>query len=112
MTALPPEPGPGSVPAGGPEPSRRLPQTLGGTIFLVIIAMTGVGLTFVVAGPWRTGLSWIGAGLLIGAASRVVLSDRRAGMLRVRRRWSDVLMLVVAGVALLVLAQFDPDQTL
>ena len=100
------------MPAGGPEPSRRLPQTLGGTIFLVIIAMTGVGLTFVVAGPWRTGLSWIGAGLLIGAASRVVLSDRRAGMLRVRRRWSDVLMLVVAGVALLVLAQIVPDQPL
>ena len=33
-------------------------------------------------------------------------------MLRVRRRWGDVLLLTVAGVALVVLAVIVPDQPL
>ncbi len=91
-------------------PSRRLTQTLGGTAYLVVLAMTAVGLGIVVAGAWRTGLVWMGVGLLLGAACRTVLSERAAGMLRVRRRWSDVLMLVAAGVTLIVLAVVVPAQ--
>ena len=41
---------------------------------------------------------------------RQVLSDHSAGMLRVRRRWSDVLMLSVAGVGLIVLSIVVPNQ--
>ena len=62
------------------------------------------------AGAWRTGVSWIGAGLLLAAASRLVLSERGAGMLRVRRKWSDVLMLTVAGLGLIVLSVVVPNQ--
>jgi hypothetical protein len=75
-----------------------------------VVAITLVGLGITVAGSWRTGISWIGAGLLVGALSRLVLSERGAGMLRVRRRWSDVLMLTVGGVALVVLAAVIPNQ--
>ena len=79
-------------------------------VYLAVLAAAVVGLLFVLAGAWRTGLSWIGTGLLFAAATRLVLSERGAGMLRVRRKWSDVLMLTVAGVALIVLAVAVPDQ--
>jgi hypothetical protein len=86
------------------------PQTVGGVVYLGVLAAAAFGLFLVLVGAWRTGLSWIGVGLLVGAAARLVLSERGAGMLRVRRRWSDVLMLVVAGVGLLVLAVVVPNQ--
>lgn len=93
-----------------PDGPLRRPQTLGGVVYLGVLAASFVGLGVVLAGAWRTGLSWIGAALLVAAVSRLVLSDRRAGMLRVRRRWSDVLMLTIAGVGLIVLTVVVPDQ--
>ena len=93
-------------------PPRRLPQTVGGTIYVLVVAMALVGLGIVVAGAWRSGLVWIGVGMLLGALTRAVLSERAAGMLRVRRRWSDILMLTVAGIGLIVLAVIVPDQPL
>ena len=93
-----------------PESPLKRPQTVGGVIYLAVLAASLVGLGIVVAGAWRTGISWIGGGLLLAAASRLVLSERGAGMLRVRRKWSDVLMLTVAGVGLIVLAVVVPNQ--
>ena len=95
-----------------PEPDGpfKRPQTLGGVIYLAVLAASLVGLGIVLAGAWRTGISWIGAGLLVAAAARLVLTERGAGMLRVRRRWSDVLMLTVAGVGLIVLSVAVPNQ--
>jgi hypothetical protein len=88
----------------------RRPQTLGGTIYLMVLAASLVGLGIVAAGAWRTGVGWIGTGLLVAAMARLVLPEEAAGMLRVRRKWSDVLMLTVAGVALLVLSVVVPNQ--
>ncbi|MEO5709396.1 MAG: DUF3017 domain-containing protein [Nocardioidaceae bacterium] len=93
-----------------PENPLKRPQTVGGVIYLAVVAASVVGLGIVLAGAWRTGVSWIGAGLLLASASRLVLSERGAGMLRVRRKWSDVLMLTVAGVSLIVLAVVVPNQ--
>jgi hypothetical protein len=93
-----------------PDGPLKRPQTLGGLVYLTVLGAAVVGLAIILLGAWRTGLSWIGAGLLLAATTRLVLSERRAGMLRVRRRWSDVLMLTVAGVALIVLAVVVPDQ--
>jgi Protein of unknown function (DUF3017) len=101
------------VPGPAPEPPpRRLPQTPGGTVYIVVVGVVTVGLALVVAGEWRTGLVWMGIAMLGGALTRAVLSDRAAGMLRVRRRWSDVFLLSVSGVALVVLAVIVPDQPL
>jgi hypothetical protein len=96
------------TPTEGP---LKRPQTLGGVVYLGVVAAALVGLTLVLAGAWRTGLSWVGTGLLVGALTRLVLSERGAGMLRVRRKWSDVLLLTVAGVGLIVLAIVVPTQT-
>lgn len=95
------------TPQDGP---LKRPQTLGGVVYLGVLAASGIGLVLVALGAWRTGLSWIGVGLLVAAATRLVLSERRAGMLRVRRRWSDVLMLTVAGVGLIVLTVVVPGR--
>jgi hypothetical protein len=93
------------------EEPRRKPSTLGGLVYLIVVAATGVGLAVVAFGPWRRGVGLIGLALLLGAAMRAVLPDRDAGMLRVRRsRWVDVLMLAAVGTALLVLASVIPDQ--
>jgi hypothetical protein len=94
-----------------PDGPFKRPQTLGGVVYLSVLAASLVGLGIVAAGAWRTGVSWIGTGLLVAAAARLLLSERGAGMLRVRRRWSDVLMLTVAGIALIVLAIVVPNQT-
>jgi multisubunit Na+/H+ antiporter MnhB subunit len=93
-----------------PDGPLKRPQTLGGLVYLVVVAASLVGLGIVFAGAWRTGLAWIGAGLLLSAVTRLTLSERRAGMLRVRRKWSDVLMLSGAGVALIVLTIVVPNQ--
>ena len=90
-------------------PLRR-PQTLGGVVYLAVLAAAFIGLGIVFAGAWRTGVTWMGAGLLVAAATRLVLSERGAGMLRVRRKWSDVTMLTCAGLALIVLAVIVPNQ--
>jgi hypothetical protein len=90
-------------------PLRR-PQTLGGVVYLAVLAAALVGLGIVAAGAWRTGLAWLGTGLLVAALFRLVLSEHGAGMLRVRRKWSDVTMLTLAGVALIVLTVVVPNQ--
>ena len=91
---------------------RRVPRTIGGVVYLLVVAMTLIGLGITVAGAWRTGVGWMGAALLLGALARAVLSERGAGMLRVRRRWSDVVTLTIVGVALIVLAVVVPEQPL
>ena len=93
-----------------PDGPLKRPQTLGGLVYLGVLGASVVGLGIVAAGAWRTGLSWIGVALLVASGTRLVLTERRAGMLRVRRKWSDVLMLTVAGVALIVLTIVIPDQ--
>lgn len=90
---------------------RRLPSTLGGVVYLVVVTACGGGLAVVAFGPWRRGVALIGVGLILAALMRSTLSDHDAGMLRVRRqRWIDVVMLSGAGIALLVLASVIPDQ--
>ncbi len=91
------------------QPSRR-PSTFGGMVYLLVVAMAIVGLVITAAGAWRTGVSWLGVGLLIGAGFRAVLTERGAGMLRVRRRISDVVMLAAGGTTLLLLAITIPNQ--
>lgn len=90
---------------------RRIPSTLGGRVYLIVVAITVAGLVITALGPWRRGISLIGAGLLFGAFTRTLLRERDAGMLRVRRhRWVDVLMLGGVGTALIVLASVIPSQ--
>jgi hypothetical protein len=93
------------------EEPRRIPSTLGGLVYLIVVGVSAVGLLVVAFGPWRRGVGLMGVGLVLAALMRASLGDRDAGMLRVRRsRWVDVLMLGGAGIGLIVLASVIPDQ--
>lgn len=98
----------------GDQPSdddaRRYPSTIGGAFYLLVLAATAVGMCIVVWGNWRTGVRWIGAALVFGALVRLVLPSRDAGMLAVRSKWLDALLLSGVGAALFFLAATIPNQ--
>ena len=70
---------------------------------LAAILVVGVGLVLVTFGYWRRGLVVIGLALIGAAVLRLLLPLRRVGLLAVRSRSVDVLLLAGAGLALTVL---------
>ncbi len=101
---LPPE---GSRAAMGRDhalPFRQWPISL-------VLAVVGIGLfvTWTGDGRFRYGLLIVGGALLLGALLRAVVPE--VGMLAVRSRFTDVLLLTLLGgaiVLLALLAQPDP----
>ena len=91
---------------------RRHPSTIGGLFYLVVLAITAVGIVISWTGDWRLGVKWIGAALILGAVVRVVLPRRDAGMLAVRNRAVDAVMLSGVGVTLIFLSESIPNQPL
>lgn len=88
----------------------RKPSTLGGLIYLAVLAAALIGVVVAASGAWRSGVSWIALALLAAAGARLALPDDDAGMLRVRRKSFDATILVTMGVALLALVASIPDQ--
>jgi hypothetical protein len=76
---------------------------------LLIVLAGGVSALLVVAlDGFRLGCSLLGASVLFAAAARTVLPARRVGLLVVRSRAFDVLVLAAMGAALVVLAAVVP----
>jgi cation transport ATPase len=95
------------------EPTRRRrPSTIGGAVYLVVLAAAGVGLSIVARGNWRLGVKWIAASLMVAAVVRLALPAGEAGMLAVRRRFLDVALLAAVGVGLWFLSVNIPNQPL
>lgn len=87
------------------------PSAVGTGILTATIALVALGLAVMAGGDWRIGVALAGAGLDVAGVSRLVLSTRVAGPLRVRHsRWSDAFTMCALGTALLVLAWLVPDQ--
>jgi hypothetical protein len=98
-----------------PEPDvervpRRYPSTIGGAFYLLVLAASIAGLVIVGHGNWRLGVRWIGSALIFAAVVRLFLPAHEAGMLAVRRRYLDVLLLAVVGVVLWFLSGSIPNQ--
>jgi hypothetical protein len=91
---------------------RRYPSTIGGFFYLLVLAATGIGIWISWSDDWRWGVKWIGAALILAGLVRLVLRQRDAGMLAVRKRWIDVLMLVGGGATLIFLSESIPNQPL
>jgi hypothetical protein len=70
---------------------------------LAAILVVGAGLVLVTFGEWRRGLVIIGLALMGAALLRLLLPLRRVGLLAVRSRSVDVLLMGGAGLALTVL---------
>jgi hypothetical protein len=114
-----PRPGPDldppvdDVPPESAEPEgRRYPSTIGGVFYLVVLGVSAVGLGIVTQGNWRLGVRWIAAALTFAALVRLVIPAQQAGMLAVRRRAVDVVILAALGVALWFLSKNIPNQPL
>lgn len=87
----------GSAAAGRdrPVPVRQWPIVL-------VLTIVGVGLLVTALDAWRAGIVTIGVGLLVGAALRAVLPE--VGMLAVRSRFTDIMVMGVLGLVIVVLA--------
>lgn len=94
-----------------PDAPYRTPggKTLGTVAFLVAMALGLVGLGIAVAGPWRQGVGYVGGALLLACLARLVLPDRMAGMLRVRRKAVDVVILLALGLGVVTLSLVVPS---
>ena len=110
MDQPPVDPHPGEV-APEPEP-HRYPSTVGGLIYLAVLVATGVGIAFCSTGDWRLGVKWVGAAMIAGAAARLVLRRKDAGMLAVRNRAVDAGLLSGVGATLVFLSESIPNQPL
>ncbi|WP_372729417.1 DUF3017 domain-containing protein [Nocardioides sp.] len=110
-----PEASESEVEAEGGEPEelgRRYPSTIGGLFYLLVLAGTFIGIAVVTWGQWRHGVRWIGGSLIAAAGVRLVLRARDAGMLAVRHRVVDAVLLGGVGAVLFFLASTIPNQRL
>lgn len=89
---------------------RRYPSTIGGAIYLAVLAVVAAGMGMVVVGEWRTGVRTIAGALVFASAVRLTLRPRDAGMLAVRNKVVDACVLTGLGAALIFLAGSIPDQ--
>ena len=97
-----------------PDPSHditpRKPRTVGGALYLVMLAATAAALVLIALDRWRTGLALLGGALLVGAVARLVLPQHQAGMMGIRRKLVDVTTLLALGGAVTVLAFLIPGR--
>jgi len=92
------------------EEERRYPSTIGGAFYLLVMATGALGIAIVWGGDWRLGIRCLAGALSAAALLRLVLPARDAGMLAVRNRWFDAVLLGGLGAALFFLATTIPDQ--
>jgi hypothetical protein len=92
------------------EDERRYPSTIGGAFYILVLAVSAVGIGIVWYGDWRLGVRFLAGSLCAAGALRVVLRQRDAGMLAVRNRFLDATVLVGIGAALFFLTATIPDQ--
>jgi hypothetical protein len=105
------EPPAADVPPESAEPEgRRYPSTLGGACYLLVLVVSAIGLGLVSQGHWRAGIKGIAGALIFAALVRLVIPAQQAGMLAVRRRSVDVVILVVVGLGLFFLSTNIPNQ--
>ncbi|MFB9313748.1 DUF3017 domain-containing protein [Nocardioides plantarum] len=97
--------------AVAPRRRRRLwPERIGGVFYLGVLAASGTAFLVIVLGDWRVGVRVLASALIAAGVLRLVLRQDDAGMLAVRRRSIDVLLLLVVGTSLWWLAGSIPDQ--
>jgi Protein of unknown function (DUF3017) len=81
-----------------------------GTIAFFAATLVGLlGIALSVLGSWMQGVVGISAALVLAGAARLALPDRMAGLLRVRRKSFDVVLLFVLGIGTFVVFLTHPD---
>ncbi len=80
------------------------PRWLGQLPYAFVLCGVGAGLAVVATNHFRRGSMLIAAAVFIGALARLVLPESQVGMLAVRRRWLDVLLMALAAVGITLVA--------
>lgn len=75
---------------------------------LSCLALFAFGVLLITMGHWRRGPVLMAASLVLAAMMRMVLPARVAGLLVVRRRWIDVVVMLLLAAAIAVLAMIVP----
>lgn len=92
-------------PPGRRRPERtEVPRWLGHLPYAFVLCGVAAGLAVVGTGHFRRGSVLIAAAVLIGALARLVMPPSQVGLLAVRRRWVDVLLMVSAAGAMMIVA--------
>jgi hypothetical protein len=87
---------------------RRYPSTIGGAFYLLVLAVSGIGIAVVWNGDWQLGMQCLAGALCFAALLRLVLPSRDAGMLAVRNRFFDAFLLAGVGAAIFFLVATIP----
>ena len=91
------------------KPAEELPQNPWPLGVAAVVALGG--LAVVAIGEWRSGAVLVGSAVALAALLRLVLPERMAGLLVIRRRWIDVVGLAGLAAAIIVLAFVVPPGT-
>ncbi len=104
-------PAPQEIPAvvGLPRPPRPWYSQIAGQ-WPLAVTLIGVALGVVIMATthWRRGSTLIGLSVLGASVLRLVLPARLVGLLEVRSRWLDALILLAIGVGILITAWIVP----
>lgn len=88
-------------------PKNFVQQVLGQWPLALVLAGVAVGLVFVTLSHWRLGTSVMGAAITAGGLLRL-LPNRRVGLLAVRNKALDSIVLLTIGIGLVALAWLVP----
>lgn len=78
---------------------------------LVVLAALGVGAGYAAFGHWKRSAVMIAGALVLAAVLRLVLPSHIAGLLVLRRRWIDVTLFAVLGLAIAAVSLAVPPST-
>ncbi len=88
----------------------RHPTAVGSVLYAGVLVVLVTGLALIATGPWRVGTGVCGGAMVAAGVGRLLIPERMAGLLRVRRRSSDAVLMFLFGAALVVLAVAVPPQ--
>ncbi len=77
-------------------------------LLLVVVLVAGGLVVTTLLDRWRVGSALTGLAFCVGAALRLTLPSRQAGLLVVRSRGVDASLLLTVGLALVALANTIP----
>ena len=88
-------------------PKSFVQQVLGQWPLATVLAGVAIGLVVVTTGHWRTGNTIIGLAATLGGVLRL-LPQQRVGLLAVRSRVLDTIVLLTIGCGIIALAWLVP----
>lgn len=87
-------------------PAESMPSHPGP--LLIVLLCIAIGIVYAVMGHWRRAPLMVGGGMFVASMLRLVLPQRVAGLLVVRRRAFDVVVYLLLAVAIVVVSFLVP----